>query len=99
TCGDGYEALSLLESDNFNLVIIDNHMPKMNGVETVKKIREAGYKDVIIIGWTADIMQTSTHAFIKAGANEVLTKPLIKRDLIEALSRHLNDIKTTTRVG
>lgn len=99
TCEDGYEALNQLESGSFNLVIIDNHMPKMNGVETVQKIREAGHSDLVIIGWTADIMQTSTQAFLEAGANEVLTKPLIKKDLIEALSRHLNHIKTVDRAS
>ncbi|MFS1488979.1 ATP-binding protein [Vibrio splendidus] len=94
TCENGYEALTHLGSSYFNLVIIDNHMPRMNGVETVKRIREAGYHDLVIFGWTADIMQTSTHAFLEAGANEVLAKPLIKSDLAEALSRHLNHIKT-----
>ncbi|WP_239862716.1 ATP-binding protein [Vibrio sp. Isolate32] len=93
TCDNGYDALTHLETGHFNLAIIDNHMPKMTGLETVRKIRQAGHDDLVIFGWTADIMQTSTQAFIEAGANEVLTKPLIKSDLVEALSRYLNHIK------
>lgn len=99
TCNNGYEALAHLETGRFNLAIIDNHMPNMNGLETVKKIREAGHDDLVIFGWTADIMQTSTQAFLEAGANEVLTKPLIKDDLVEALSRYLNHIKTVDRAS
>ncbi|MGI9889119.1 ATP-binding protein [Vibrio chagasii] len=99
TCNSGFEALTHLETGHFNLVIIDNHMPKMNGLETVRKIRQAGHDDLVIFGWTADIMQTSTLAFIEAGANEVLTKPLIKSDLVEALSRYLNQIKPIDRAS
>ena len=89
----------MVETGRFNLLIIDNHMPKMNGVETVKKIREAGHDDILIFGWTADIMQTSTEAFLEVGANEVLAKPLIKSDLIEALARYrdrINEIETAS---
>lgn len=99
TCADGYEALAMVDTGRFNLLIIDNHMPKMNGVETVKKIREAGHDDILIFGWTADIMQTSTEAFLEVGANEVLAKPLIKSDLIEALARYrdrINEIETAS---
>jgi len=99
TCGDGFEALSHLESGNFNLVIIDNHMPKISGVETVRRIREAVKGNIVVMGWTADIMQTSTHAFLEAGADEVLTKPLIKKDLIEALSRHINQVKAIDKAS
>ncbi len=99
TCNSGCEALTHLETGRFNLVIIDNHMPKMNGLETVRKIRQAGHNDLVIFGWTADIMQTSTLAFIEAGANEVLTKPLIKSDLVDALSRYRNLIKKVNRAS
>ncbi|MCZ8499690.1 response regulator [Vibrio lentus] len=40
TCENGYEALTHLGSSYFNLVIIDNHMPRMNGVETKVRIRK-----------------------------------------------------------
>ncbi|MEZ9701076.1 ATP-binding protein [Vibrio sp. 10N.261.46.E12] len=99
TCDNGYDTLTHLETGHFNLAIIDNHMPKMNGLETVRKIRQAGHVDLVIFGWTADIMQTSTQAFIEAGANEVLTKPLIKSDLVEALSRYLKKIKKVDRAS
>jgi CheY-like chemotaxis protein len=39
-------------------------------------------------------MQQSTQSFIDAGADEVLAKPLIKKDLIDALSRHLPNVST-----
>ncbi|WP_254051682.1 ATP-binding protein [Vibrio sp. Evd11] len=99
TCDNGYDALTHIETGHFNLAIIDNHMPKMTGLETVRKIRQAGHDDLVIFGWTADIMQTSTQAFIEAGANEVLTKPLIKSDLVDALSRYLNQIKKVNRAS
>ncbi|MFV8457472.1 ATP-binding protein [Vibrio owensii] len=89
TCSSGQEALNLLNEQSFNLIIIDNHMPEMSGIEVVKRIREQGMDDVVIFGWTADVMQQSTQSFIDAGADEVLAKPLIKKDLMDALSRHL----------
>ena len=89
TCSSGAEAIEKLSTGTFNLLIIDNHMPEMSGIEAVKKIRSLWTSELIIFGWTADIMQGSTQPFLDAGANEVLTKPLIKDALINALSCYL----------
>ncbi|WP_435000153.1 ATP-binding protein (plasmid) [Vibrio scophthalmi] len=93
TCSSGAEAREKLSAGAFNLLIIDNHMPEMNGIETVRKIRSHLHSELIIFGWTADIMQDSTQSFLDAGANEVLTKPLIKSDLINALSFYLRTVQ------
>ncbi|GAL13386.1 sensor histidine kinase [Vibrio astriarenae] len=75
TCSNGKEAIERLETGNFNLLIIDNHMPELSGVEAVTQVRDSGLDNLIIFGWTADIMQKSTRSFMEAGADEVLAKP------------------------
>ncbi|MDN2483661.1 PAS domain-containing hybrid sensor histidine kinase/response regulator [Vibrio agarivorans] len=92
TCSNGVEVLEWLDKESFNLLIIDNHMPELNGVDTVAKIRSSGDDKLLIFGWTADIMQTSTQSFMTNGADEVLAKPLIKKDLVKALNRYVAKI-------
>ncbi|QIA65121.1 PAS domain-containing protein [Vibrio astriarenae] len=98
TCSNGKEAIELLETGHFNLLIIDNHMPELSGVEAVKQIRDSGIDNLIIFGWTADIMQKSTRSFIEAGADEVLAKPLIKKDLTDALIHYAEKLEVVEKV-
>ncbi|WP_087017281.1 ATP-binding protein [Thaumasiovibrio subtropicus] len=88
---DGLEALEILKSTHFNLVIIDNHMPNLGGVETIKRIRNELKLNTVIFGYTADVFKEAHDEFIDAGANFVLTKPLQKASLEKVLEQfHTN---------
>lgn len=71
------EGLELLkEHNNIKLVITDENMPDMTGVELVAEIRRTFHKDEIsIIGVSSDTSSSLSARFIKSGANDYLTKP------------------------
>lgn len=48
TAGNGLKALELLEAEDFDLLITDNHMPQLSGLELVRKLRVIG-RDIPII--------------------------------------------------
>lgn len=80
---DGLEALDVLkENSDIKMVITDNNMPKMEGVELVQKIRAMYGKDKIaIIGLSASNSSSLSTRFIKYGASDFLAKPFAKEEL------------------
>ncbi|RKQ68905.1 signal transduction histidine kinase [Litorimonas taeanensis] len=84
---NGPDALKLLEDYDFDVVIMDIRMPGMNGVETIRRIRQSGqsWANTPVLALTADAAAENNIACIEAGANVFLTKPVITKDLLIAL--------------
>ena len=98
---DGEEGWMKAQTDNFEFLILDIIMPKMNGLEMCAKYRaEYGYKTPVImltaLGTTDDIVKG-----LKAGADDYLVKPFSFTELearIEALLRRASDNNTTAEL-
>ena len=75
---DGEVAVQLAEQQPFDLILMDMHMPKLNGVDATKKIRtDSSYnKNTAIVAFTADALTEHQEQFFEAGVNSILTKPL-----------------------
>lgn len=85
TCGDGEEAISLLESRHFDTVITDIQMPRLNGLELVDWLRKnrSGTKVVVITAFGGPSIR---HLSITKGAILYLEKPVDPDLLADALS-------------
>lgn len=86
---NGEEALHAVMTKAFDLVIMDNHMPRLNGGEATRKIRELPDPEkagIPIIGLTADAFEKTRRDLMASGMNDVLTKPLEEEALRKALS-------------
>lgn len=79
---DGGQALAELEANpDFRLAIIDYHMPGMSGVELTHKIRRRhSRQDLVVIGVSATGNNVLSARFMKAGANDYLTKPFVPEE-------------------
>lgn len=79
---NGMIAYNMISSNltTHNLLIVDNLMPVMNGVEMTLKLRQIGYP-FLIIGLTGNVMDQDMNEFLKAGADYVLMKPLKMKEL------------------
>ena len=88
---DGAQALEYFQQTDCNLVLMDAHMPGVDGIEGCRRIvehaREAG-REVVVLGLTADVLEVERQRFLSAGAREVLHKPIDEEDLIRALCRY-----------
>ncbi len=84
---DGFQALEKIEDKPYSLVIMDNNMPKMDGVEATRRIRalESPISDVLIFGFTADAHTDTTINMMEAGCQDVLIKPLKEERLDQIL--------------
>ena len=71
---DGYEAINLLENENFYVVLMDINMPIINGFETTKLIRKKGMT-IPVIALTAFDKQEITEEALSSGMNDIIIKP------------------------
>jgi two-component system sensor histidine kinase BarA len=91
TVANGQQAIAICDQQRFDLILMDVHMPEVNGITAVKAIR-SGHgpnRDTPIVMLTADILQQEENALFDAGANDLLFKPFDESKLIAALQRHL----------
>ena len=87
---DGAEALKILEQQTINLLLLDWNMPKLNGLELVKKLRaEQRYDRLPIIMITSEAAKYNVIEAVKAGVNDYLIKPVSERTLLEKIERVL----------
>ncbi len=77
--GNGVEALPLVSSNSYDLVLMDCQMPEMDGFETTRKIRAAELgtaRHLPIVAMTANALQGDRERCISAGMDEYLAKPV-----------------------
>ena len=90
TCvSDGLEALKLLRTDTFDLILMDIQMPNLDGVETTVAIRNLSesFSKIPIIALTAHAMAGDREKFLVHGMDDYLAKPLILEDLKNAIDK------------
>jgi CheY-like chemotaxis protein len=91
---NGEEALSMLEQQDFDIVLMDIHMPVMNGIEATNIIRsQEKYAHLPIIALTAGITELERNNCTACGINDFITKPVNKDKLSEALELWLKTSK------
>ncbi|MGZ8211372.1 MAG: response regulator, partial [Burkholderiales bacterium] len=87
--GNGLEALEAIERVAYDVILMDWHMPEMDGVEATAEIRrrEKHGKRTPIIALTASALPEDREKCIAAGMDDFVTKPVRESDLDAALSR------------
>jgi signal transduction histidine kinase len=96
---NGKEAIDILNKQSIDLILMDIHMPILNGIDTTKAIRSsgAGYRDVPIVAVTAD-EECHKRVFCEVvGFNDVITKPVNQVTLLDIIDKTLR--KPRTRIG
>lgn len=88
---NGAEALELLAREAFDLVLMDVHMPVMDGCEAVRRIRACGqpWADVPVVALTADAMPGDNERYVRLGMNACVAKPIDLRQLFAAINSAL----------
>jgi len=93
TAESGFEAIDLAQSQTFDLILMDIMMPKMNGVETLRRLKEISGFDVPVVALTADAIEGTDEKYINAGFNDYLSKPIDRYLLNKVLNKYLGGNK------
>lgn len=97
TSTDGSNVEEIIIKHNPDIILIDYHMPMINGIEVVKKIRKIN-KFVPIIVLTVEEKRKIANEFMEAGASDFAIKPIRAIDLISRIKVHLkthNNVECT----
>ncbi len=89
----GEEAISLVQSSEYDIVFMDHMMPGMDGVETTEHIRSLNgtkYSTLPIVALTANAVGDVRTMFLKSGMNDFLSKPIILKELERVLRSQLH---------
>lgn len=78
----GAQAVELLKENTYDVVLMDLHMPEMDGIEATTIIRNEMLLDIPIIALTANAFQVEIDKCLAAGMNSYVTKPFDEKDLI-----------------
>jgi len=89
TAEDGRQALQKALSQSFDLILMDMQMPRMNGYEATRALKEQGHKTPVV-ALTANAMKGDEQACMEAGCDGYLSKPVGQKDLVRIAEKWLS---------
>ncbi|OAB76237.1 hybrid sensor histidine kinase/response regulator [Cochleicola gelatinilyticus] len=89
---NGMDAIKLVERNNFDIILMDIHMPGISGIEATQKIRDFN-KEIPIIALTAVTIDENLDDFYRAGFNEIIPKPFKTEEFFEKIYHTLDGKK------
>ncbi len=89
-CDSGFACISkITNGEKFDLILMDDMMPKMSGTETFKKLKESSSFNIPVIALTANAITGMKESYLNAGFDGYLAKPIEKDEMIRVFNRIL----------
>ncbi|MBS4013969.1 MAG: response regulator [Bacteroidetes bacterium] len=93
TASNGIKAIEEFQKESFDIILMDGQMPKMDGFEATKNIREienqsGKNKNIPIIAITGYAIQGDRERFIDAGMDDYITKPIDENKLVQIIEKY-----------
>jgi CheY-like chemotaxis protein len=92
--GNGEDAIEVAKSQSFDLILMDVHLPGINGTIATQRIREYD-SNTPIIALTAISLNENRDLLLSFGMNDVITKPFVPEDFYDIIAQNLKDISTS----
>ena len=89
TVENGQEGVDRLTTEAFDVLLMDIHMPIMNGVEATRLIKEKKLTTAPIIGMTASVMNDEKAGYFEAGMDALVEKPIIFDHLMKVIRKQI----------
>ncbi|MBE6156251.1 MAG: response regulator [Firmicutes bacterium] len=87
----GFDCIKRIEEGNkYDLILMDDMMPKMSGVETFKKLSRMDDFDIPVVALTANAIAGMKENYLKEGFDDYISKPIDKKELERVLKTYLN---------
>ncbi|MBD0425380.1 response regulator [Aquisalinus flavus] len=96
---NGREALEVLETDHVDIMLLDVHMPVMDGIETIKRLRSdtLSGKAMPVIALTADAMSGAANRLFAVGMDGYLSKPVDRVEMVRSIRRVLSTRRASAK--
>jgi len=86
---DGTSCIDKVNNNNYDLILLDIMMPGIDGVETLKKLKEIDNFNTPVIALTADALEGAEEKYLSEGFNDYLVKPFSREQIEEKLRKYL----------
>jgi signal transduction histidine kinase/CheY-like chemotaxis protein len=98
TATGGLEAIDMIVKKQYDIVFMDHMMPGMDGIEATRRIRSLGgrFASLVIVALTANALSGIRATSIKEGMDDFLSKPIMVKELMAILMKHLPPEKIVT---
>ena len=85
----GSECLDKVSNNKYDLILLDDMMPRMSGTETLQKLKEIDSFNTPVVALTANAITGMREEYINRGFNDYLSKPIVKEDLNRVMKKYL----------
>lgn len=93
TVSSGIECLEIVKTKKFDLILLDDMMPKMSGKETLINLKKISNFNTPVVALTANAITGMRKQYINLGFNDYLSKPIDNIALVEILSNYYDENK------
>lgn len=91
TVESGFECIDKInEGIKYDLILLDDMMPKMSGVETLQKLKEMSGFNIPVVALTANAISGMREQYLESGFNDYLAKPIEREELSRVLREYLS---------
>ncbi len=87
--GDGEEALEMLQKNEYDIVLMDLQMPKIDGYETTIRVRNQLKSNIPIVALTANAIKGEREKCLECGMNDFVSKPFDEADILRVLVKYV----------
>ena len=95
TCESGFECLDIIKKgEKFDIILLDDMMPKMSGVTTLKKLKEIPGFNTPTVALTANAITGMKESYLAEGFTDYLAKPIEKDELVRVINQILGRVVT-----
>ena len=91
TCTSGEECIEKIKNNTYDLILLDDMMPKMSGTETLQELKKIAGFNTKVIALTANAITGMKEKYLNSGFDDYLAKPIDKLELNRVLKEYLND--------
>ena len=89
TCNNGFDCITKIkENNNYDLILLDDMMPKKNGIETFKELKQIEDFNIPVVMLTANALTGMKEEYLKIGFDDYLAKPIEKAELERILNKY-----------
>lgn len=91
TVESGFECIDKInEGIKYDLILLDDMMPRMSGVETLQKLKELSGFNIPVVALTANAISGMREQYLESGFNDYLAKPIEREELSRVLREYLS---------
>ena len=92
-CSSGFDAIDMVKREQYQLILLDHMMPKLDGKETLERMKAENliYDDTKVVALTANAINGAKEDYLNSGFDDYLSKPIEMDDLKKVLQKWLPD--------